>query len=48
MEKMIEILANQNVYDQIARGEDPHRIAVTWQDDLQKFQQVRQKYLIYK
>jgi uncharacterized protein YbbC (DUF1343 family) len=48
MEKMIDILANQNVYDTLARGEDPHRIALDWQDDLQKFQQIRQKYLIYK
>ncbi|HEV2697825.1 MAG TPA: exo-beta-N-acetylmuramidase NamZ domain-containing protein [Terriglobales bacterium] len=48
VEKMIDILANQNVYDTLARGEDPHRIALDWQDDLQKFQQIRQKYLIYK
>ena len=48
MEKMIDILANQNVYDQLARGDDPHRIALNWQDELKSFQQVRQKYLIYK
>jgi uncharacterized protein YbbC (DUF1343 family)/CubicO group peptidase (beta-lactamase class C family) len=48
MEKMLDILANQNVYDELARGIDPHRIALAWQDDLVKFQQIREKYLIYK
>jgi uncharacterized protein YbbC (DUF1343 family)/CubicO group peptidase (beta-lactamase class C family) len=48
MEKMIDILANQNVYDELAHSVDPHRIALNWQDDLQKFLQVRSKYLIYK
>jgi uncharacterized protein YbbC (DUF1343 family)/CubicO group peptidase (beta-lactamase class C family) len=48
MEKMFEILANQTVYDSIAHGEDPRRIALDWQDDLLKFQQLRERYLIYK
>jgi uncharacterized protein YbbC (DUF1343 family)/CubicO group peptidase (beta-lactamase class C family) len=48
MERMVEILANQSVYDAIGRGEDPQRIALDWQDDLAKFQQVRHRYLIYK
>jgi uncharacterized protein YbbC (DUF1343 family)/CubicO group peptidase (beta-lactamase class C family) len=48
IEKMLDILANQNVYDELAHGVDPHRIALNWQDDLQKFLQVRGKYLIYK
>lgn len=48
VEKMIDILANKNVYDEISRGEDPHRIALDWRDDLNKFVQVREKYLIYK
>jgi len=48
LEKMLEILASQSVYNALARGEDPHRIALDWQDDLQKFQQVRERYLIYK
>ncbi len=47
-EKMADILANQSVYNAIAKGEDPHRIALDWQDDLLKFQQLRQKYLLYK
>jgi len=48
MEKLIEILANQSVYEALAHGEDPHRIDLDWQDELMKFQQVRQRYLIYK
>jgi len=48
MDKMMEILASKTVYDALARGEDPHRIELGWRDDLQKFQQVRRRYLIYK
>jgi uncharacterized protein YbbC (DUF1343 family) len=48
MEKMLDILANQNVYDELVHSVDPHRIALNWQDDLQRFLQVRGKYLIYK
>ena len=48
MERMIEILANQQVYDAIAQGQDPRRIAADWRDALQKFEQLREKYLIYK
>jgi uncharacterized protein YbbC (DUF1343 family)/CubicO group peptidase (beta-lactamase class C family) len=48
LERMIELLLNQSVFDSIAKGEDPRRIAEQWQDGLEKFQQLRQKYLIYK
>jgi len=48
MDRMIEILANQSVYDAIVQGRDPRRIAQDWQEQLEKFQQLRQKYLIYK
>jgi uncharacterized protein YbbC (DUF1343 family)/CubicO group peptidase (beta-lactamase class C family) len=48
MERMIELLGNQSVYDAVAAGEDPRRIAQDWQEALDKFNQVRQKYLIYK
>ena len=48
MDRMIEILANQAVFDAIAQGHDPRRIAQDWQDSLEKFQQLRQKYLLYK
>jgi uncharacterized protein YbbC (DUF1343 family) len=48
LEKMMELLLNQAVYDAITRGDDPRRIAEGWRDALEKFQQVRQKYLLYK
>lgn len=48
MEKMIDILANQAVYDALAHGEDPHRISLDWQDDLQNFEKLRERYLTYK
>ena len=47
-EKMLDILASQSPYSAIAKGEDPHRIALDWQDDLLQFQALRQKYLLYK
>jgi len=48
MEKIIEILANQAVFDAIAQGQDPRRIAQDWQERLQEFTKIREKYLIYK
>jgi uncharacterized protein YbbC (DUF1343 family) len=48
MERLIELLVNQSVNDAIAQGEDPRRIAENWREALEKFQQLRQKYLIYK
>jgi uncharacterized protein YbbC (DUF1343 family)/CubicO group peptidase (beta-lactamase class C family) len=48
MERLIELLGNQSVYDAIAVGQDPRRIAEDWREPLEKFLQVRQKYLIYK
>ncbi len=48
MDRMIELLVNQSVYDAVAAGQDPRRIAEDWREPLEKFQQVRQKYLIYK
>ena len=48
MERMTELLMNQSVYDALVAGQDPRRIAQDWQEGLQKFQKVREKYLIYK
>ena len=48
MERMIELLGNQSVYDAIAAGQDPRRIAGDWQEPLERFRQLREKYLIYK
>ena len=48
MERMNELLVNQSVYDAISQGQDPRRIAEDWREALEKFRQLRQKYLIYK
>src|ERR1700730_4594338 len=48
MGRLIELLGNHSVYDAIAAGQDPRRIADDWREPLEKFLQVRQKYLIYK
>ncbi len=45
---MITALSNQQVFDALAGGEDPRNIAQSWQDDLQKFRDLRTKYLLYK
>jgi uncharacterized protein YbbC (DUF1343 family)/CubicO group peptidase (beta-lactamase class C family) len=48
MERMNEILINQAAYDAITSGQDPRRIAEDWREAVEKFQELRQKYLIYK
>jgi uncharacterized protein YbbC (DUF1343 family) len=48
MGRMMEILANQSVFDAISQGQDPRRIVQDWQERLQEFIKVREKYLIYK
>jgi uncharacterized protein YbbC (DUF1343 family)/CubicO group peptidase (beta-lactamase class C family) len=47
-ERMFDLVVNQSVYDAISAGEDPRRVASDWQERLETFQQMRQKYLIYK
>jgi len=48
IEKMSDILVSQSVYEAIEKGLDPRRIADDWRDSLEKFLEVRKKYLIYK
>ena len=48
IERMAELLVNQAAYDGLTSGKDPRRIAQDWQEELKKFESVRQKYLIYK
>jgi len=48
IERMQELLVNQSVYDALLAGQDPRRIAQEWQEGLEKFQKIREKYLIYK
>jgi uncharacterized protein YbbC (DUF1343 family)/CubicO group peptidase (beta-lactamase class C family) len=48
IERLLELLMNQSVYDALVAGQDPRRIAQEWQAGLEKFQKMREKYLIYK
>ncbi len=48
IERIMALLANQAVYDALVAGQDPRRIAQDWQEELEKFEKVREKYLIYK
>src|ERR1700691_1914160 len=47
IERMTELLVNQLAYDGLLQGRDPRRIAQDWQEELEKFEVVRKKYLIY-
>jgi len=47
-EKMQDLLVNQAAYDALIAGQDPRRIAQDWQEALDKFMKVREKYLLYK
>jgi uncharacterized protein YbbC (DUF1343 family) len=48
LERMADLLVNQAVFDAIRAGEDPRRIAEDWQDRLEQFVRLREKYLLYK
>ncbi len=48
LERIADLLVNQTVFDAIKAGEDPRRIADDWQERLEEFQRLREKYLLYK
>ena len=48
VELTLKLLANREVYDAVVHGDDPRAIAQSWQEDLEKFKESRQKYLLYK
>jgi hypothetical protein len=41
------LLVNQTAYEGLVTGKDPRRIAQDWQEELEKFEVVRKKHLIY-
>jgi uncharacterized protein YbbC (DUF1343 family)/CubicO group peptidase (beta-lactamase class C family) len=45
--RITELLVNQAAYDGLMAGKDPRRIAQDWQEELEKFEVVRKKYLTY-
>ena len=48
MGRMEELLVNQAVFEALDAGQDPRRIAEGWQDRLDEFVRLREKYLLYK
>jgi uncharacterized protein YbbC (DUF1343 family)/CubicO group peptidase (beta-lactamase class C family) len=47
LDRLPELLVNRSVYDSLIAGKDPRRIAQDWQEELDKFQVLRKRYLIY-
>lgn len=48
MERMAELLVNQAAFEALQAGQDPRRIAEAWQERLEEFVALREKYLLYK
>lgn len=48
VELLLKLLANREVFDAVVREDDPRSIAQGWQEELQKFRELRGKYLLYK
>jgi len=48
VEKMQDLLVNQETYDALAAGQDPRRISEDWEERLGIFVAMREKYLLYK
>jgi uncharacterized protein YbbC (DUF1343 family) len=47
IDRMPQLLVDDATFDAIQRGEDPRRIEAMWQEGLEKFGEVRKKYLMY-
>ena len=45
--RLDSLMVNKESFDAIAKGEDPRRVVEQWQDDIEKFQTLRAKYLLY-
>jgi uncharacterized protein YbbC (DUF1343 family) len=48
LDRIAKLLVNQTVFDAVGAGEDPRRIAEDWQQQLEEFLRLREKYLLYK
>lgn len=48
IDRFTELLANRTIFDAVASGDDPRHIAQMWRDDLEKFMELRAKFLLYK
>jgi uncharacterized protein YbbC (DUF1343 family) len=48
IEKIIALLGSQATIDRLKRGDAPESIVAGWSPDLDRFRQMREKYLLYK
>ncbi|MGO9170128.1 MAG: serine hydrolase [Candidatus Sulfotelmatobacter sp.] len=48
LERIADLLVNQAVFEALKAGQDPRRIAQDWQERLDAFVRLREKYLMYK
>lgn len=48
LERMADLLLNQSALDAIHSGQDPRHIAQDWEERLNEFLKLREKYLLYK
>jgi uncharacterized protein YbbC (DUF1343 family)/CubicO group peptidase (beta-lactamase class C family) len=48
MTRLNQLLVNQAALDALVAGEDPRRISQDWEEGLQNFRRIREKYLLYK
>ena len=47
LEKIVTLLGSQAAVDRLARGDDPAQIVSGWANDIDRFRQMREKYLLY-
>ncbi len=47
-DNMIYSLANRQVFNALAAGDDPRNIAEGWREDVERFVELRGKYLLYR
>ena len=47
MKSIIAIIANKSTVDALSANQDPRRIAESWREGLEKFHEMRKKYLLY-
>jgi uncharacterized protein YbbC (DUF1343 family)/CubicO group peptidase (beta-lactamase class C family) len=47
LDKLDRLLLNKSANDAISAGVDPRRLEENWREELERFQEVRKKYLIY-
>jgi uncharacterized protein YbbC (DUF1343 family) len=45
---MADLLVNLAAFEALQQGTDPRRIAENWREKMTEFDQMRQKYLLYK